>query len=188
MYGLVKVHKPNYPIRPIVSSINSPCQHLARFLLPILNPLVGTTSTFILNSQHFIEQIKNLDINEKKIMGSFDVVNLFTTTPVDKTLSIVKAKLQEDVTLPDRTNLPIETIMEMITVCVKNTYFQYGQEFYKQEKGMAIGSPLSPVLCNLFLEDLEERAISSFRSKPEVFVRYMDDIFFVWPHGECNIS
>jgi hypothetical protein len=78
--------------------------------------------------------------------------------------------------------------MEMITVCVKNTYFQYGQEFYKQEKEMAMGSPLSSVLCNLFLEDLEEWAISSFRSKPEVFVRYMDDIFFVWQQGECNIS
>jgi hypothetical protein len=90
IYGLVKVHKPNYPIRPIVSSINSPCQHQARFLLPILNPLVGTTSTFILNSQHFIEQINNVDINEEKIMGSFDVVNLFTTTPVDKSLSIRK--------------------------------------------------------------------------------------------------
>jgi hypothetical protein len=53
---------------------------------------------------------------------------------------------------------------------------------------MAMGSPLSPVLCNLFLEDLEERAISSFRFKPEVFVRNMDDIFFVWPQGECIIS
>jgi hypothetical protein len=42
---------------------------------------------------------------KKKIMGSFDVVNLFTTTPVDKSLSIVKANLQEDVTLPDRTNI-----------------------------------------------------------------------------------
>jgi hypothetical protein len=57
-------------------------------------------------------------------MGSFDVINLFTTTPVDKSLSIVEAKLQEDVTIPNRTNLPTETIMEMITVRVKNTYFQ----------------------------------------------------------------
>jgi hypothetical protein len=51
-----------------------------------------------------------------------------------------------------------------------------------------MGSPLSSVLCNLFLEDLENRAISSFATKPEVFVRYIDDIFFVWPQTECDIS
>jgi hypothetical protein len=76
----------------------------------------------------------------------------------------------------------------MITVCVKNTYFQYGQKFYKQEQGMAMVSPLSPELCNLVVEDRKNRAISSFATKPEVFVRYIDDIFFVWPQTECDIS
>jgi hypothetical protein len=75
MYGLVKVHKLNYPVRPIVSSIYSPCQRLARFLLPILNPLDGKSPTFIQNSQQFIESIKNIEMNDGKIMGSFDVVS-----------------------------------------------------------------------------------------------------------------
>jgi hypothetical protein len=78
-------------------------------------------------------------MNDGKIVGNFDVVSLFTTTLVDKSLSIVKVKLQEDITLKDRTNLSIESILEMITICVKNAYFQYGQKFYKQEKGMAMG-------------------------------------------------
>jgi hypothetical protein len=79
MYGLNKVHMLNYPVRPIVSSIDSPCQRLARFLLPILNPLVGKSPTYIQNSQQFIERIKNLQMNDGKIMGRFDVVSLFTT-------------------------------------------------------------------------------------------------------------
>jgi hypothetical protein len=53
---------------------------------------------------------------------------------------------------------------------------------------MAIGSSPSPVFCNLFMEDLETRAISSFTHKPEVFFRYIDDIFFIWPEFECSIS
>jgi hypothetical protein len=52
-----------------------------------------------------------------------------------------------------------------------------------------MGSPLSPVLCNLFLEYLESLAISSFTmAKPVVFARYMDDICFVWPQRECEIK
>jgi hypothetical protein len=46
---------------------------------------------------------------------------------------------------------------------------------------MAMGSPLFPVLCNLYLEDLESRALSSFTPKPSLFVRYVDDIFIIWP-------
>jgi hypothetical protein len=38
------------------------------------------------------------------------------------------------------------------------------------------------------MEDLENRAISSFTTNPEIFIRYIDDIFFVWPHSECDIS
>jgi hypothetical protein len=46
---------------------------------------------------------------------------------------------------------------------------------------MTMGSPLSPVLCNLYLEDLESRALSSFTPKPGLLVRYVDDIFIIWP-------
>jgi hypothetical protein len=131
----------------------------------------------------------SLSLSPSPIMESFDVVSLFTTTPVDKSLLIVKSKLQEDVKLNERTILPIDTIMEKISVCVNNTYFQYGKYFYKQQKGMVMGSPLSPVICNLFREDLETRALSSFTPKPEVFFRYIDDIFFVWlSEFECSIS
>jgi hypothetical protein len=36
------------------------------------------------------------------------------------------------------------------------------------------------------MEDLETKAFSSFTHKPEVFFRYIDDIFFEWPEFECS--
>jgi hypothetical protein len=47
IYSLVKVHKACFPFRLIVSGIVSPSQHLARYLLPILNSLVGKTQTCV---------------------------------------------------------------------------------------------------------------------------------------------
>ena len=41
LYGLPKVHKPNVPLRPIVSFVNSPTYHLSKHLVNILSPLVG---------------------------------------------------------------------------------------------------------------------------------------------------
>ena len=188
IYGLVKVHKVDKPLRPIVSCIDSPCQKLARYLLPILTPLTGSTSSFVLNSHNFIEHIKDLKIGENSTMGSFDVVNLFTTTPVHRALERTRELLEKDDKLGERTSHTVDNIMEMITVCVTNTYFQFGSDFYKQKKGMAMGSPLSPVLCNIFMEQLEEKAISSFKTKPLVWKRYVDDIFFIWPGDEHSIK
>ena len=43
--------------------------------------------------------------------------------------------------------------MEMFTFCVETTYFRMGSYIYWQEESM--GSPLSPVLANLYMEYFE---------------------------------
>jgi hypothetical protein len=133
-------------LRPIVSCIDSPCQNLARYLLPILSPPVRTTSSFVLNSHHFIKTIKDTKVTESTRFGSFDVLNVFTMTPVDKALKRTRNILEAEKKLKARTLHNVGNIMEMITVCVVNTYFQFGENFYSQKKGIAMCSPLSPVL------------------------------------------
>jgi hypothetical protein len=165
------------PLRPIVCCIDSPCQKLARYLLTILNPLVGTTSSFVLNSQHFIESIKDTKVKESISFGSFDVVNLFTMTPGDKALNRTRHLLEADKHFEARTYYNVKNIMEMITVCVMKTYFHFGENYYSQKKGMAISSSLSPVVCDIFMVKLEENAILSYKTKPLVWKRYVDDIF-----------
>ena len=49
--------------------------------------------------------------------------------------------------------------MEMLTFCVETTYFKMGSDIYRQEKGLAMDSPLSPVLSNIYLEYFEEIAL-----------------------------
>lgn len=50
---------------------------------------------------------------------------------------------------------------------------------YQQNRGMAMGSSLSLVVCNSFYGILEKLALNSVRHKPAMWLRYVDDIFFV---------
>ena len=47
-----------------------------------------------------------------------------------------------------------------------------------------MGSPLSPIVANIFLEDLETRALETSAWKPKMWRRYVDDVLVVWPHGD----
>ena len=161
MYGLPKIHKEDIPMRPIVVTIGSPAYHLVKELARILSPLAGKTSSYVKNSMHFVEIIRGRVVSEADILVSFDVVSLFTKVPIDETMDVVKHKLQNDTSLEDRTPIPIEKLCELIKLCLTTSYFQLGEKFYEQREGTAMGSPLSPVIANLYMEHFEKLALDS---------------------------
>jgi hypothetical protein len=188
LYGLPKVHKPDIPLRPIVSSIGSPCYALAGFLHKILSPLAGKSESFVKNSAHFVQLLKSVNLQPPDTLVSFDVVSLFTNVPVDEALQVISNKLHNDDTLAERSALQAEAIMELLEVCLKTTYFQVDDKFFQQKDGMAMGSSLSPIVSNIYMEYFEKLALDSAQHKPSLWLRYVDDTFVVWPHGPEHLQ
>ena len=63
----------------------------------------------------------------------------------------MKNKLKDDRYLNERSALNGDSIMELVEVCLKTSYFQFGDKFFQQKDGMAIGSSLFPVASNLYI-------------------------------------
>ena len=66
-----------------------------------------------------------------------------------------------------------------LSVCLDTTYFQVNGEFYKQKKGTAMGSPVSVVVANLFMEEVERAALQSFTHPVKTWKRFVDDTFVI---------
>ena len=76
--GLPKIHKPDTPLRPIVSFLSSPTYKLSKFLASLVKPVVGQTVHHVRNSQQFAEFITAQQLASTEVLVSFNMVSLFT--------------------------------------------------------------------------------------------------------------
>ncbi|CAH8429348.1 unnamed protein product [Dicrocoelium dendriticum] len=78
--------------------------------------------------------------------------------------------------------LPLEFLQNLILLCTENVRFQFEGKAYKQIDGVAMGSPLGPVLADIFLGMIERKAAACI-SEAKLYKRYVDDIL-VFTNGE----
>ena len=82
LYGLPKLHKPNIPMRPIVSFCGSPSYQLSKHLTNILKALTDKSQHKLQSTDNFIDAIKTVQIPDDHKLVSFDVKSLFTSIPL----------------------------------------------------------------------------------------------------------
>ena len=80
---------------------------------------------------------------------------------------------------PSRTN----ELCSLIEFILKNNYFQFHDRFYHQINGTAMGTKMAPSFANLFMASLDQPLFEASPKKPTFYVRYIDDVFLIWPHG-----
>ena len=83
LYVTVKLHKPNFPLRPVVSMIITPEYALAKFL----------ETCMLKSTDHFIKKLKKFNLNNQNIIVSFNVVSLFTILPLVDIIDIIISRL-----------------------------------------------------------------------------------------------
>ena len=129
------------------------------------------------NSKHFSNMVSSETVGENEVMVSFDVQSLFTNVPIGHALEVIHKRLVEDQTLEDRTTLAEDKVTLSLKICLVTTYFVYRQQHYEQTDGAAMGSPVSPVVANIFMEHIEEIAIQQSPSPIWFWKRYVNDTF-----------
>jgi len=134
MYGLPKIHKPDMPLRQILSSIGSFSYDCAKWLSGSLLEL-RHHETCVKDTLTFLSLLQDKS-SSVKVMTSFDVTSLFTNVPVDFTINLI---LDSVFRRSDELNgLNRRRLKKLLELVVKTTTFQFNGRFYRQVNGVAM--------------------------------------------------
>lgn len=147
-YGLPKIHKEECPPlpRPIVYGRGSILEPLAKFIDSFLQTFISEIPTYIKDTTHFIKVVEHVPIPKGAVLILMDVNSLYTNIPHEAARLVVQNALDRR-----RDLLPAaHFLMNLLEIVLEKNYFTQERRFFLQTNGVAVGSPVTPSIANLY--------------------------------------
>ena len=185
LYGMAKHHKRGCPMRPVLSAINTAEYNLAKWMEQQLKPFL-TNSFSVSSSTEFVDHLSSLKPQPSEICVSFDIKSLFTHVPLMEVVEDITSTVYSDTAtssiFANSKTITKKIFRNILKVC-SESIFLYNGAVYKQKDGVAMGSPLAPLLAEWFVSTIENKILLQDEHqpyKPLVYKRYVDDVFAVF--------
>jgi hypothetical protein len=175
----IKTHKQDRPIRPVINNIPAPSYKTAKFLNKKLQQLVNLPNTYATKNSHEVAlDLHNIRTNENHKLITLDIKDLYVNLPVQGIIQTTKFWLNRkgcDNTITRQT-------LHILEIILKQNYFQYNGQYYQPDKGIAMVSPISSTLAEIYLQYLEEISVKHWLENREIilYIRYVDDILILY--------
>jgi len=190
-YGMPKIHKKNCPLRPIVSQINGPTYRINQLIHELLYVAENEIPFLFKDTTAFLNVIEdNKSVSDNTLLVTMDVVSLYTNIPHDEAVTFVSDFYEETLPLWYKYNhtvtpIPKNTLIILLNFMLEHCTFEFDGSFFKQNYGCPMGAPASVRIANIFMYKLLRKFLSTYTNPvPKFLGRLIDDIFFLWHHGE----
>jgi hypothetical protein len=124
-----------------------------------------------------------LQINENMGLITFDIKDMYVNLPITGIIQTASYWLNKH----NHYNKQLsEQVLNMINTIVKQNYFQYEGQIFQPEQGVAMGSPISSTIAEIYLQYLENIYIKHWLDSKEIlfYKFYIDDILILFDQRE----
>ncbi|UYV77963.1 hypothetical protein LAZ67_15003050 [Cordylochernes scorpioides] len=152
----------------------SPAFPLAKYLCTLLKPLVSSHNIHsVKDPTDFISRLRNIPRSDCLAMSTFDVTSLFLCLPHSLIIEGLKQLLLSS-TFPTNEQ---QVILDLFNICLALDTLEFHGSFFIQTRGSPMGSPLSTVVAEIVMSNLDRWILSQNYLGIELWTRYVDDIF-----------
>ncbi|MEY4046784.1 MAG: hypothetical protein RL284_335, partial [Bacteroidota bacterium] len=184
MYFIPKIHKSPIALRPICASIGSSTYIASKYLDILLQPIMKNIKSFIKNSSELVCKLESIQFSPNCYLLEADVENLYPSIIIEDGLqSLRKALIYHQWTTTD-----IEFVVELAHWVLTNNYIRFGDRYYLQLIGTAMGTPFAVTFACIHLAIIENETLKLLldggQNGPQLYYRYIDDIIAVFEFPE----
>ena len=110
------------------------------------------------------------------------IESLFTNIPLEESIDLAVEYILKGI---PNMKIAHDDLKKLFFIATSQTHFLFDGSFYDQIDGVSLGSPLAPVLANLFMGHHEMKWLDTFPSEILLYRRYVDDTFCLF-HTESD--
>jgi hypothetical protein len=183
-YGMFKVHKPDKKMRPVISCVNSIPEIFSKWIDHHLKIVVKTLlPTYMKDSiqlQQSLSQAFPNGLPPNARLFSVDAVSMYSNIDTAHGLSVISTWLRlYQADLPD--NFPSDMLNAALELVMSNNILQFGNTFWRQLRGTAMGTSTAVNYANLYVGLLEvTQLLRKFKKELLFYRRFIDDGIGVW--------
>jgi hypothetical protein len=180
-YVTWKLHKFPLKTRPIVS-VSGSCLHgLGSWLDAQLQPICQNLPSFIASSWELKQEIDRLpDLPPHAFLFTGDAVGMYTNIDTIHALTVIDRFFRNSPTCSHLPVLQRQAIMNAMHLIMTSNLFQFGDTFWKQLTGTAMGTPPAPMYATLYYAIHESNFPLHLMALMPLYKRYIDDMIGIW--------
>ena len=185
-YQLYKIHKTQLTTRAIMSGSGSLLHNLGYWITEQLRPVTLSMPTVLKSSYDLKEKIVSLNLPPNARCFTCDCKKLYPSINTKAALDVIEDYLHDNNNLFD---YDADALVDALRLLMENLYFRFGDVYYKQISGSAMGVPPAPDYANIFYGIHELAFLPEFEEFLAAYHRFIDDIFGIWiPHSDPAID
>ena len=132
------------------------------------------TKSYFKNSTHLINILNNKKIPNNALLITLDIESLYTNISHDQAITTFIKIFQ---------NHPkLVLLVDLLKFVLKNNIFEFDTLTFTKTCRLAMGTKLAPALATIYIGHLGEAFLANRALVPDLWVRYIDDIFLAWRH------
>ena len=186
-YMTAKVHKTPWATRPVVSTCGTLLAGLSKWADFWLQQLSSDVPTYLKDSRQLVLRLKELGpLPPGARLFTADAVGMYTNINTDHGIATIDDWLDDySDELPDM--FPVAAVKEALKMVLQNNVFEFGDSFFEQRSGCAMGTPVACIYATLYYAYHERQTLlPKYSNNLLMMKRYIDDIFGIWIPDDDN--